>query len=166
MFSLPNYKNFTPKLGRLNNHLARNNLVHELKCWMALRLNKSKVISTINNNNGPKMFYNIGPRCDGGAVLDFADSPQFVAGGYLQVRPALNQTNLPFLASFCLFSSFTHYNSNLKWWKPSTDVVIGIRIWGHMMACADGSSELWGPPNEKKCLKIKCPIFEAKVAQK
>ena len=45
------------------------------------------------------------------------------------------------------FSSFPHYDSNLSWKKQSVDVALGIRNRGRRMVGADGSTELWRPPN-------------------
>ena len=50
-------------------------------------------------------------------------------------------TKWAILASFCLFSSFSHHNSNVKWRVKSIDVVLGDRTWGRRMVCADRSTE-------------------------
>ena len=51
--------------------------------------------------------------------------------------------NGPIPASFCLFSSFSHYNFKLK---ESVDGVLGIRTRGRRMVGADETTELWRPP--------------------
>ena len=55
--------------------------------------------------------------------------------------------NWPILASFCLFSFFSHYNFNTNW--KSIDGVLGIRTWGRRMVGADKTTELWWPPIER-----------------
>ena len=67
--------------------------------------------------------------------------------------------NGPKLASFCLFSFFSHdkYSTNLTTNDKSRDGVVGIQTWGGRMVGADESTELWRhpPPNRAKCFDFK-----------
>ena len=51
--------------------------------------------------------------------------------------------NEPILASFCVFSSFPHYNFNNK---IDVDGVLGIQTCSRMMVGTDNTKELWRPP--------------------
>ena len=55
------------------------------------------------------------------------------------------KNNGPIPSSFCLFSSFSHYNFNNTNWK-SVDSVVGIQTGGHKMVVADETTELWRTP--------------------
>ena len=58
--------------------------------------------------------------------------------------------NGPNLASFCLFSFFSHdkYSTNLTINYKSVDGVLGTRTWGGRIVGADKSTELWRHPCE------------------
>ena len=63
----------------------------------------------------------------------------FVASVYFFFDDKVWYSTIP--ASFCLFLSFSHHNSNINW--KSFDVVLGNQTRGLRMGGANGSTELW-----------------------